>query len=76
MNDEENPHRGSTLRELLEQDGTYKGVMEKAKKRAAEENVKTRHTLDGLLAKCDATAEISAEDQIWLDNPPRGRELI
>lgn len=35
-----------------------------------------RYTLDELLAQCDASAEISAEDHAWLDNKPVGRELL
>jgi len=41
-----------------------------------EPAVKPRFTLDELLAQCDSTAEISPEDQSWLDEKPFGRELI
>lgn len=35
-----------------------------------------RYSLDELLAQCDASAEISAEDQDWLDDKPVGGELL
>jgi antitoxin ChpS len=35
-----------------------------------------RYTLDELLAQCDATTEISAEDREWLDAPAVGVELL
>ena len=35
-----------------------------------------RYTLDELLAQCDASAEVSAEDQVWLDSKPIGQELL
>lgn len=39
-------------------------------------NPRPRYTLDELLAKCDATAEISADDREWLDALPVGGELL
>ena len=39
-------------------------------------NPRPRYTLDELLAQCDATAEISAEDREWLDAHPIGSELL
>ncbi len=39
-------------------------------------NPRPRYTLDELLAQCDASAEISAEDQEWLDARPVGGELL
>ncbi|MFU2207830.1 AbrB/MazE/SpoVT family DNA-binding domain-containing protein [Solidesulfovibrio sp. C21] len=35
-----------------------------------------RYTLDELLEQCDASAEISKEDHVWLDNRPIGSELL
>lgn len=35
-----------------------------------------RYTFDELLAQCDASAEISAEDREWLDARPVGGELL
>ena len=39
-------------------------------------NSRPRYTLDDLLAQCDATAEISAEDREWLNAPSVGGELL
>jgi antitoxin ChpS len=41
-----------------------------------EPTTRPHYTLDELLAQCDASAEISSEDQQWLDNPPLGNELL
>ena len=35
-----------------------------------------RYTLDELLAQCDGTAKLTAEDSTWLDDTPTGEELI
>jgi antitoxin ChpS len=35
-----------------------------------------RYSLDDLLAQCDASVEVSAEDRVWLDSKPVGRELL
>jgi antitoxin ChpS len=35
-----------------------------------------RYSLRKLLAKCDASAEISAEDHDWLNSKPVGNELL
>ena len=35
-----------------------------------------RYTLEELLAQCDASTEISAEDREWLDARPVGDELL
>ncbi|MDP3138567.1 MAG: antitoxin [Burkholderiaceae bacterium] len=39
-------------------------------------NPRPRYTLDELLAQCDASAEIPAEDREWLDAAPVGGELL
>ena len=39
-------------------------------------NPRPRYTLDELLAQCDASAQISAEDREWLDTRPVGAELL
>lgn len=39
-------------------------------------NPRPRYTLDELLAQCDASAEISAEDREWLNAAPVGNELL
>lgn len=41
-----------------------------------EPAARPRYTLDELLAQCDASAEISAEDREWLDTAPTGGELL
>jgi antitoxin ChpS len=37
---------------------------------------RSRYTLDELLAQCDASGEVSAEDRVWLDDKPNGKELL
>jgi len=37
---------------------------------------KRKYTLDELLAQCDTTAAMSAEDAEWLNSDPAGSELI
>jgi antitoxin ChpS len=39
-------------------------------------NLRPRYTLDELLAKCDAGAEISVEDREWLETHAVGDELL
>ena len=41
-----------------------------------EPTLRPRYSLDELLAQCDASAEISAEDRAWLDSKPVGSELL
>ncbi|NOS89701.1 MAG: antitoxin [Methylococcaceae bacterium] len=41
-----------------------------------EPQLRPRYTLNELLAQCDASAPISAEDQAWLDARPVGSELL
>ena len=41
-----------------------------------EPTLRPHYSLDELLAQCDATAEVSAEDLAWLDSKPVGRELL
>ncbi len=41
-----------------------------------EPTLRPRYSLDELLAQCDASAEFSAEDRVWLDNKPVGSELL
>lgn len=35
-----------------------------------------RYSLDDLLAQCDASAELTAEDNAWLNAKPVGNELL
>jgi antitoxin ChpS len=41
-----------------------------------EPQARPRYTLDALLAQCDASADITAEDREWLDDKPAGAELL
>jgi antitoxin ChpS len=41
-----------------------------------EPTKRKRYTLDELLAQCDASAEVSVEDQAWLESKPTGHELL
>jgi antitoxin ChpS len=41
-----------------------------------EPALRPRYSLDELLAQCDTSAEVSAEDIAWLDSKPVGRELL
>ena len=37
---------------------------------------RARYTLDELLAQCDPSAELTAQEREWLDAPAVGRELL
>jgi antitoxin ChpS len=41
-----------------------------------EPTPRSRYSLDELLAKCDASAEVSEEDRAWLDDRPVDSELL
>ena len=41
-----------------------------------EPTLRPRYSLDELLAQCDASVEVSAEDRAWLDSKPVGSELL
>jgi antitoxin ChpS len=41
-----------------------------------EPKARPRYTLDELLAQCDPSADLTAEDREWLDAPAVGRELL
>jgi len=41
-----------------------------------EPALRPRYSLDELLAQCDASAEVSAEERTWLDSTPVGSELL
>jgi antitoxin ChpS len=41
-----------------------------------EPTPRPRYSLEELLAQCDASAEIDAEDRAWLDDRPVGTELL
>uniref|UniRef100_A0A8J4H9F4 Antitoxin n=1 Tax=Acidicaldus sp. TaxID=1872105 RepID=A0A8J4H9F4_9PROT len=41
-----------------------------------EPSARPRYTLDELLAQCDPSAALTAEDREWLDAKPIGGELL
>jgi antitoxin ChpS len=41
-----------------------------------EPQLRPRYSLDELLAQCDDTLELSAEEQEWFDAKPQGQEII
>ena len=41
-----------------------------------EPTPRARYSLDELLAQCDASADVSADDRIWLDSKRVGSELL
>jgi antitoxin ChpS len=41
-----------------------------------EPQARPHYTLDELLAQCDPSAELTAEDREWLDAKPAGHELL
>lgn len=40
------------------------------------ESAKPKYSLEELLAQCDTTAEMSADEREWLNSEPVGRELL
>lgn len=51
------------------------GIAIKNDRLMIEPTARPRYTLDELLAQCDASAEVSAEDREWVDAHPIGSEL-
>lgn len=41
-----------------------------------EPHPRPHYSLEELLAQCDATAPVSAEDRAWIDDKPVGNELL
>lgn len=41
-----------------------------------ESNQRPHYSLNDLLSQCDDSADISQEDQEWLNNKPINRELL
>lgn len=56
--------------------GTTVGLAVDHGRLVVEPTLRPRYSLDELLAQCDASAEFSAEDRVWLDSKPVGRELL
>ena len=66
-----------TLLKILElHAGSTVGVAIDHGRLVIEPSPRPHYNLDELLAQCDTTAEISGEDQTWLDNKPVGGELL
>ncbi len=56
--------------------GATVGVAIDGGRLVVEPQPRPRYSLDELLAQCDASAEVSAEDRDWLDGKPVGGELL
>jgi antitoxin ChpS len=56
--------------------GERVGVTVDGKRLVVEPAPRPRYSLDALLAQCDPSAEMTAEDRGWLDAPPTGNELL
>ena len=56
--------------------GTTVGLAVDHGRLVVEPTLRKRYSLDELLAQCDASAEVSAEDLAWLDSKPVGKELL
>ena len=64
------------LDQLQLQAGATVGLAVERGRLVIEPTLRPRYSLDELLAQCDASAELSAEDRTWLDNKPVGNELL
>ena len=58
------------------QAGATVGKVVKNGRLVVDPKPRLRFSLDELLAQCDASAELSAEDREWVDAAPVGRELL
>ena len=56
--------------------GTTVGLAVDNGRLVVEPTVRPKYSLDDLLAQCDASVEVSAEDRDWLDSKPVGTELL
>ena len=56
--------------------GTKVGLVVRSGRLVVEPQQRPRYTLDELLAQCNPKAPRSREEQEWLDDKPKGRELI
>ena len=56
--------------------GATVGVSVDGGRLVIEPNPRPRYSLDELLAQCDASAEVNAEDREWIDAKPIGSELL
>lgn len=58
------------------QAGTTVGLAVDHGRLVVEPTLRPRYSLEELLAQCDASAEVSAEDLTWLHSKPVGKELL
>jgi antitoxin ChpS len=56
--------------------GTKVNVAVDGGRLVVEPNPRPHYSLDELLALCDATADVTAEDKEWLSAKPVGKELL
>ncbi len=56
--------------------GATVGVTVEGGRLVVEPQQRPRYSLDELLAQCDASAEVTAEDRAWVDAKPVGSELL
>lgn len=56
--------------------GATVGLIVDGERLVVEPTPRPRYSLDELLTQCDASAEMSEEDRVWLDGKPVGGELL
>jgi antitoxin ChpS len=56
--------------------GAKVGLAVRSGRLVVEPQQRPRYTLDELLARCNPKAPCTKEEQEWLDDKPKGRELI
>ena len=66
----------AVLESLNMRSGSAVGISVLHGKLVVDPHPKPRYKLADLLAQCDATAPVSEEDAIWLNDAPIGREEI
>jgi len=64
------------LDQLRLQAGAVVGIVVNRGSLVVTPNPRPHYTLNELLAQCDASAEMAADDREWLDARPAGRELL
>lgn len=66
----------AVLEQLKLKAGDFVGLAVDGDSLILKPHPKPRYTLDELLAKCDSSQPLTAEDREWIDAPPVGRELL
>ena len=56
--------------------GATVGLIVDGERLVVEPTPRPRYSLDELLTQCDASAEMSEEDRVWLNGKPVGGELL